>query len=132
MMTRAGLLRLAAVASVCTVAPADAKDRQPTPDEASIANAFDTAVREDGSLAGLAKLPWAQGAAVWKPEMLGELKYCRPATAGIYHNRLYLNWNQAIDPTDAAHPCGDFFAILELKKGRIKRVTFGVADIVIT
>ncbi len=133
-VVRAARIGMIAFAMACSATPALAKERPLTPDEARIAQAFDAAVREQPSIEALARLPWASGASIWRPELLERLKSCKAPYVFAVRNMINIDWREPADPTDAARPCGmgGYFAILEMEKGRIKRVTFGEVLIVVT
>lgn len=128
------LFGLLAIVSAISTAPAIAKERQLTPDEARIAQAIDKAVRGDASLKSLARLPWAEGAAIWRPEILENLPYCTPSHAQTDGDKMVLFWDEAAERADVAHPCGQFgyVAFIVLQKGRIKSVTLGEQEIIVT
>jgi hypothetical protein len=125
------LVGLFACGSLCCAAQANAADRQVTPDEAKIARAFDAAVREVATLKSLSDLPWAPGAEIFGPEILGYLKLCKPSRVSVYRDTMTLSWEESVDPN---LPCGEagYFALLKLKQGRIKRVIFGAPQIIVT
>ncbi|MEP7007157.1 MAG: hypothetical protein ABI810_14325 [Sphingomonas bacterium] len=126
------LLGLVVCGWFCCAAPADAGDRRPlTLEETQIAKAFDTAVRADATLKSFSSLPWAPNAEVLNPEILQLLKSCKPSGASVYKGTLMLSWEES---ADANLPCGEagYYAFLKLKNGRVKRVTFGASQIIVT
>jgi len=125
------LLGLVALGSFCCAAPANAANRALTPDEAQIAKAVDTAVREDATLKSFSDLPWVAHAEIFGPEILRDLKSCKPSSAWVYNGILTLSWDE---PTDTNQKCGHdgYYVNLKLKNGRIKRATFGESQYILT
>jgi hypothetical protein len=124
------LLSLALLVSPGMASAKGAPNRQLTPDEIEIAKAFDSAVRKDGSLDSLSKLPWEYGAAIFVPEILGKLKSCARSDAEKIGDTLILSWYSGADGTGCGE--GGYYAQLKLKKGRIKRVLLGEYTIIVT
>jgi hypothetical protein len=92
---------------------------------------FDSAVRASDGLEALSSLPWAEGAAIWKPEILGSLRSCKLAYMGIFGGKLVARWSESLDPS---RPCKSdrYFAQFDIKAGRIQRITLGEEQIVVT
>jgi len=129
----AKVLGLAMIMSVCLAGLAHAKDRQLTPEEAQIAEAFDHAVRGDRSLAGFSSLPWAPDAQISGFDVLRHLAPCKFSAPMVRNNSLLLSWKNSAE-ADAELPCGDlgYYAQIRLKKGRISRVTLREEQIILT
>ena len=125
------VVRSLAFVSAFQATPALAKNLPLTTDQVQVAALFDKAVREEASLQGLSRLPWTSGSSIWRPELIESIRTCKPAHSIRYGNKLHLVWDEVLDPTNASRLCS-YFAILELRKGRIKRVTFGEFEIVVT
>ena len=129
---RAPLVSSLALLSLLFGATASA-ERKPLPaTKARIAEAFDGAVRSHPSMDAFGALPWADGAAVYQPHWLTELKNCRTWDAELFKdNTLIISWHE---DADGAHRCGDggYFVQLKLKNDRIRSATFGESHIVVT
>jgi hypothetical protein len=117
--------------SLLTCSPTWAAEREMTQSEAQIMQAFDSAVRAPDGLESLSRLPWSDGAAIWKPEILGRLKSCKLAYMGVYGGTLVTGWSEPVDASQQCRSDG-YFAQFEMKAGRIKRVTLGETQIVVT
>lgn len=122
---------VAALLMLSWASSAGAHDRDPTAAEAQIADAFDRAVRKDASLDALAGLPWAPGAQITRPELLGHLKDCGSVRVAMVGRMLLISWEGTVD---ASRPCGEFgyYAQLTLKGGRIKSAVMGESLIIVT
>lgn len=107
-------------------------ERKPLPvTKARIAEAFDAAVRSRPSMDAFGALPWADGAAVYQPHWITELKNCRAWDAELLEDTLIVSWH---GDADEAHKCGDggYFVHLKLKNDRIRSAVFGEYHIVVT
>ena len=106
--------------------------RKPLPaTKVQIAEAFDAAVRSRASMDAFAALPWADGAAVYQPRWISELKNCRTWDAELIGDVLNISWRGDLDDT---HRCGDggYYVQLKLKNDRIRSAVFGEYKIVVT
>ena len=126
------LLGLAAFASSCCSAPANAAYPELTPVEARIAKAFDTAVREDGTLESFAALPWAPDVKILGIRILQNLKRCAPPASSAYkfEDALVISWNESADQSE---PCSGYgySATLIIKDGRIEFADFGMTQLLV-